>query len=224
MTLLFNSPSGFVTAFPPSSKYLLISWLQSLSAVILEPKKRKCANTSTFFLLFAIKWWDWIPCSWLFEYWVSSQLFHSFTFMKRLFSSSSLSAIRVVSPAYLRLLMFFPAILSSTCDSSSPAFLMMYFEYKSNKQGDNIQSGHAPFPILNQLIVPCLVLTVVSWPAYMCFRRQVRWSGTLISSRIFHSLLWSTQSKVSVKSVKQMFLQSLMRHLPLIFLMSMCLC
>ena len=41
--------------------------------------------------------------------------------------------------AYLRLLIFLPAILIPTCASSSPAFLMMYFAYKLNKQGDNIQ-------------------------------------------------------------------------------------
>ena len=43
----------------------------------------------------------------------------------RLFSSSSLSAIRVVSPAYLRLLIFLPAILIPACASSSPVFLLM---------------------------------------------------------------------------------------------------
>ena len=52
-----------------------------------------------------------------------------------------------------------------------------------------------PFLILNQSVVPCLVLTVASWPAYRFLRRQVRWSGILIFLRIFHSLLWSTQSK-----------------------------
>ena len=62
----------------------------------------------------------------------------SFTFIKRLFSSSSLSAIKVVSSAYLRLLIFLPAILIAGCASSSPAFLMMYSAYKLNKQGDNI--------------------------------------------------------------------------------------
>ena len=50
-----------------------------------------------------------------------------------------LSAIRVVSSAYLRLLIFLPAILIPACVSSSPAFLMMYSVYKLNKQGDNIQ-------------------------------------------------------------------------------------
>ena len=54
----------------------------------------------------------------------------SFTFIKRLFSSSSLSAIRVVTSAYLKLLIFLPAILIPACASSSPAFLMMYFAYR----------------------------------------------------------------------------------------------
>ena len=50
----------------------------------------------------------------------------TFTFIKRLFSSSSLSAIRVVSSAYLRWLIFLPAILIPAYASSSPAFLMIY--------------------------------------------------------------------------------------------------
>ena len=115
----------------------------------------------------------------------------SFTFIKRLFSSSSLSAIRVVSSAYLRLLIFLPAILIPACASSSPAFLMMYSAYKWNKQGDSIQPWCTPFPTWNQSVVPCPVL----WPAYRFLKRQVRWSGMPISFRIFHSLLWSTQSK-----------------------------
>ena len=122
-----------------------------------------------------------------------------FTFIKRLFRSSSLSAIRVVSSAYLKLLKFLLAILIPACASSSPAFHMMYFAYKLNQQGDNIQPWHTPFPIWNQSIVPYLVLTVASWPAYRLLRRQVRWSGIPFSWRIFHSLLQSTQSKVLVQ-------------------------
>ena len=52
-----------------------------------------------------------------------------------------------------------------------------------------------PFPIWNQSVVPCPVLTVASWPAYRFLKRQVRWSSIPISFRIFHSWLWSTQSK-----------------------------
>ena len=46
MSLLFNVLSRFVIAFLSRSKCLLISWLQSPSAVILEPKKRKSATVS----------------------------------------------------------------------------------------------------------------------------------------------------------------------------------
>ena len=55
MSLLFNTLSRFVILFLPRSNCLLISWLQSPSAVILEPKKRKSVTTSTFPLLFAMK-------------------------------------------------------------------------------------------------------------------------------------------------------------------------
>ena len=125
------------------------------------------------------------------------------TFIKWLFSSSLLSAIRVVSSAYLNLLIFLPAVLIPVCALSGLAFGMMYSAYKLNKQGDNIQPWHTPFLIWNQSVVPCLVLTVASWPAYRFLRRQVRWSGIPISFRIFHSLLlWFTQSKALVQSVK----------------------
>ena len=63
----------------------------------------------------------------------------SFTFIERLFSSSSFSAIRAVSSAYLWLLIFLLAILIPACASSSLAFHMMFSAYKLNKQGDIIQ-------------------------------------------------------------------------------------
>ena len=49
MSLLFYMLSSFVIAFLPRSKHLLISWLQSPSAVILEPKKMKSVTVSTVF-------------------------------------------------------------------------------------------------------------------------------------------------------------------------------
>ena len=101
-----------------------------------------------------------------------------FIFIKRLFSSSLLSAIRVLSYTYLRLLIFYRAILIPACASSSLAFHMIYSAYKLNKQGDNIQPWHTPFMIWNQSVVPHLVLTDASWPAYRFLRRQVRWFGT----------------------------------------------
>ena len=48
MSLLFNTLSRFVIVFLPRSKCLLISWLQSSSTGILEPKKRKSVKASTF--------------------------------------------------------------------------------------------------------------------------------------------------------------------------------
>ena len=47
MFLLFNILSWFIIAFLPRSKHLLISWLQSPSVVILEPKKIKSVTVST---------------------------------------------------------------------------------------------------------------------------------------------------------------------------------
>ena len=93
--------------------------------------------------------------------WVLSQFsFSFFTFIKRLFSSSLLSAIRLVSSAYLRLLIFLPAILIPACSSSSPTFHMMFSAHKLNKQGDDIQPWHTPFPIWNQSVVWYSVLTI----------------------------------------------------------------
>ena len=72
MSLLFNMLSRLVITFLPRSKRLLISWLQSLSAVILEPPK----IFPLFPHLFHMKWWDQMPWSFS-ECWVLSQLFHS---------------------------------------------------------------------------------------------------------------------------------------------------
>ena len=71
-----------------------------------------------------------------------------FTFIKRLCSSSSLSAIKVTSSAYLRLLVFLslPAVLIPACASSSLAFCMMYSTCKLNKQGNNIEALTFFFP------------------------------------------------------------------------------
>ena len=53
----------------------------------------------------------------------------------------------------------------------------MHSAYNLNKQGDSIQPWHTPFPIWNQSVVPCSVLTVASWPAYRFLERKVvRWS------------------------------------------------
>ena len=66
----------------------------------------------------------------------------------------------------------------------------MYFAYKLNKQGDNIQPWFTPFLIWNQSVSPCLVLTVASWPAYRFFWRQGRWSSLLedFSTVVIHTI------------------------------------
>ena len=58
MSLLFNMLFRLVITFLPRSKHLLISWLQSASAVILEPKKIILSLFPFFPHLFAKKWWD----------------------------------------------------------------------------------------------------------------------------------------------------------------------
>ena len=63
MSLLFNMLSRFIITFLPRSKCLLISWLQSPSAVILEPKRYSLTLLPLFPHLFAMKWWDQMPWS-----------------------------------------------------------------------------------------------------------------------------------------------------------------
>ena len=63
MSLLSNMLSWFVIAFLLRNKCLLISWVQPPSTVNLEPPKIKAVTDSTFPLLFAMKWWDLLPCS-----------------------------------------------------------------------------------------------------------------------------------------------------------------
>ena len=125
MSLLFNMLSRLVITFLPRSKRLLISWLQSPSAVILEPRKIKLATVSPSICHEVMEPDAMILVFWMWRFKPTFSL-SSFTFIKRLFSSSLLSAMRVVSSAYLRLLIFLLAILITACASSSPAFLMMY--------------------------------------------------------------------------------------------------
>ena len=204
MSLLFNMLSRLVIAFLPRSKRLLISWLQSHLQWFWSPKlKSLTVSIVSPYICYEVMGPDaMILVFWVLSFKPTSSL-SSFTFIKRLFNSSSLSVINVVSSAYLRLLIFLLAILIPACASSSLAFCKMYTAYKLNKPGDSIQPCHTPLLILNQSVVPCPVLTVVSWPAYRLLRRQVRWSVVPISWRNFHSLLWSTQSKALAYSIKQ---------------------
>ena len=136
VSLLFNMLSRFVIAFLLRSKCLLISWQQSQSTVILEHKKIKSVTVAIFFPIY-LPWSDWIRCCilvfWMLSFKPAFSL-SSFTFIKRFFSSSSFSAIRVVSSVYLKLWIFLLEILIPACASSSPVFLMMYSAYKLNSR------------------------------------------------------------------------------------------
>ena len=132
MSLLLNMLSRLVIIFLPRSKRLLISWLQSPSAVILEPKKASLTLVSTVSPSICHEVMG--PDAMIFIFWMLSFKpafsLSSFTFIKRLLSSSSLSAIRVVSSAYLRLLIFLPAILIPAFFQSSISHDVLCTEVK----------------------------------------------------------------------------------------------
>ena len=104
----------------------------------------------------------------------------------------------------MKLLIFLPAILILAWASSSLAFCMIYFACKLNKQGDNIQPWRTPFPVqrvcCSMTVSNCCIFTgiQVSQEAGKVVWYSISWS-------IFHSLLWSRQSKALAQSMKQMF-------------------
>ena len=124
---LLNMLSRLAITFLPRSKRLLISWLQSPSAVMLEPRKIKSDTVSTVSPSISHEVMG--PDAMIFVFWTLSFQptfsLSTFNFIKRLFSSSSLSAVRVVSSAYLRWLVFFPAVLVPACASSSTPYLLL---------------------------------------------------------------------------------------------------
>ena len=135
----------------PHSRWILyqLSYEGSPFTDFRAPKNKICQFFH--FFPFYLPWSDGTKCHGLSFFNVAFQAsFHSpFTLNKRLFSSSSLSAMRMVSSAYLRLLIFLLAILIPACDSSKLTFSMMsviYSAYNLNKQNDNIQPSHTPFP------------------------------------------------------------------------------
>ena len=103
LSLLFNMLCRLVITFLPRSKHLLISWLQSPSAVTLEPPKIKSVTIFTVFPSICHEVMG--PDAMTLVFWTLSFKptfsLSSFTFIKRLFSSSSLYVIKVVSSTYL---------------------------------------------------------------------------------------------------------------------------
>ena len=195
MSLFFNMLSRFVIVFLPRSKCLLILWLHSPSTVILEPKKIKSVTISTYFssICCEVMGLDVMNLAFWVLNFKSVFPLSSFALIKKLFNSSLLSAIRVVSSAYLRLLIFFPEILIPACESSSLAFHMMYSAYMLNKQSDNIQPWCTPLPIFEPV---CCSMSNSDCSFLTCI--QVFPKIGKISLRIFHSSLWSTKSKTLV--------------------------
>ena len=131
MSLLLNMLSRLVIALLPRSKDLLISWLQSPFAEILEPPKIKYLIVSTVSpsICHEVMGPDAMMLELSFKPTFSLS---TFTFIKKLFSSSLLPAIRVVSSVYLRLLIFLPAILIPACASSSLAQRRIRDYYKQH--------------------------------------------------------------------------------------------
>ena len=188
MPLLFNTLSRFVIDFLPKTKHLFISWLQSpiKSVTVSTVSPSICHKVMGPYAIIFIFW--------MLDFKLAFSL-SSFTFIQRFFSSSSLSAIRVVSSAYLRLLIFLPEIWIPVCDSSSPVFCMMYSAYKLNKQGDRYTALKHSFPNFEPTLCSisssnCCFLTCIQ-----VSQEAVRWCGIPISLRILYSLFWSTQLK-----------------------------
>ena len=172
-------------SFTSKSKCFFNVMGKSPCTVILEPKeKKKICHCFHFFPSYSHEVMG--PDATIFIFWILSFKpafsLSFFTFIKKLFSSSSLCH-KVVSSAYLRLLIFLLSNLIPACASSSPAFCMICSAYKLNKQGDNIKPWRTPFPIWSQSVVPCPVITVAFWPAYRFLKRQ--FSLLLLSNPIW---------------------------------------
>ena len=148
MSLLLNMLSRLVITFLPRSKCLFIFMASITICSDFGAPQNKVSHRFQCFPIY-FPWSDGTGChdlSFLNVELKPAFSLLSFTFIRRLFSSSLLSAIRVVSSAYLMLLTFLPAILIPPYASSIPAFLIMYSACKLNKQGDSTQPWHTPFP------------------------------------------------------------------------------
>ena len=180
-----------------------------ISAVIMEPKRTKSVTASNsppsichkvlepdaMFLGFKML---------IFQVSFFFFLLSSFTLIKRLFNFSSLSAIRVASPTYLRLLIFLLPFLIPVCDSSILAFHMMYSAQKLNKkQGDNIQPCHNPLSILNQAQIILHLFFQISNKMWFCNIESIL-TFTFVSDIAFPSPipLQSMSHQTALKVIK----------------------
>ena len=181
MSLLFNMLCRLVITFLPRSKCLLISWLQSPSVVILEPKKIKSATVSTVSPSICHEVMG--PDAMILVFWM----------------------LRVVSSAYLRLLIFLPAILIPYCASSGLAFCMKYSAYKLNKQGDNMQPWRIPFLIWNQLTYN----VDLQFVNFCCIAKWFSYTRNVISEQCSQYWIpWTIPKWVYILSFTHMFLRT----------------
>ena len=182
MCLLLKMLSRLIITFLPRSKRLLISWLQSPSAVILEPPKIQSDTFSTVSPSISHEVMG--PDAMIYVFWMLSlsQLFHSpLSFSSRgslvlHFLPYGWCHLHVWGYWYFSWQSWFQLVLHPIWH-----FTWYTLNIKLNKQGDSIQLWCTPLPIWNQSIDPCPVLTVASWPAHKFLRRQVRWSAIAIS-------------------------------------------
>ena len=220
-SLLFNILSRLVIAFLPRSKSLLISWLQSPSAVILEPKKIK------FYTVFIVSpsichevvgLDGMILVIWMLSF-KPAFLLSSFACIKRLFSS----AIRVVSSAYLRLLIFLPAILIPAYASSSLAFCIMYspkFEMSRYLHYENYILYHILSLIIFQKIVNSLkrktiLYSCVRFPMFPTFVFYYKWDTLFVWKGDFlllpdfpHSIFYLVVKTIIKKSLTKLITET----------------
>ena len=183
MSLLFNMLSRLVIAFHPRSKCLLISWLQSSSTVILEPKKIESMTAYTFSpsICREVMGSDAV----ILVFWMLS--FKSICYCRPSPSSRDASVTLLFLPLewyhlhmwgcwYFSWQSWFQLVIHPTQHFT---WCVMYSTYNVNKQSDSIQPWGTTFPILNLFVVPCPVLTVASWPACRFLMRQARCSSIL---------------------------------------------
>ena len=133
MSLVLKMLSEFVIVFLPRNKHLLISWLQSPTTVILDPKKIKSVTVSTFspsicHEVMALN--DGMPWSLLFECWVASQLFHSPlctpTMTSHKYISTYIPSYYLFKPVYVA------AFLTTLCDPMGLRTGSYHLEQKSS--------------------------------------------------------------------------------------------
>ena len=190
ISLLCNMLSRLLIDFLPRSKHHLISWLQSPSAVILERKKIKYLTISIISPSIYHKVMGPDAIIFIFECWVLSQLFQlsSFTFIKRLFSFTSCHKGDVIwgycyfpQQSWFQLV-FYPAQHFTWCTLHISKISMMTIY--------SLDVLLSWFGTSLLFYVQFQLLLLDLHTDFLGGR-----SGIFISWRIFHSLLWSTQSK-----------------------------